>query len=127
MEPSSRTPEGWPNRCPVCGMDVCIEPSVPPGDAPCPHCGHLLWFAQGIPERAIEGEGKRCDPLFQHATRKAGQGNFDGTTELLIKCVSSDPGNYTYVRALLENLQERHSNKQGGLLAQFLERSARSA
>ena len=44
MKPSSRTPEGWPNRCPVCGKEVHIEPSIPPGDAPCPHCGHLLWF-----------------------------------------------------------------------------------
>jgi hypothetical protein len=45
MEPSSRTPEGQPNICPVCGKAVQIEPSCPPGDAPCPHCGHLLWFA----------------------------------------------------------------------------------
>ncbi len=45
MEPSSRTPEGEPNRCPVCGKELQIEPSRPPGDAPCPHCGHLLWFS----------------------------------------------------------------------------------
>lgn len=44
MEPSSRTPEGEPNACPVCGKRVQIDPSRPPGDAPCPHCGHLLWF-----------------------------------------------------------------------------------
>jgi acyl carrier protein len=44
MTISSRTPEGSFNRCPVCGADVCIEPSVPAGDAPCPNCGHLLWF-----------------------------------------------------------------------------------
>lgn len=44
MEPSSRTPEGEPNRCPVCGKRLRIEPSRPPGDAPCPHCGHLIWF-----------------------------------------------------------------------------------
>jgi mannitol/fructose-specific phosphotransferase system IIA component (Ntr-type) len=44
MQPSSRTPEGDPNQCPVCGKDVYIEPTTPPGDAPCPHCGHLLWF-----------------------------------------------------------------------------------
>jgi hypothetical protein len=44
MEPSSRTPEGEPNRCPVCGSAVRVDPSRPPGDAPCPHCGHLLWF-----------------------------------------------------------------------------------
>jgi anti-anti-sigma factor len=41
---SSRTPEGQPNRCPVCGNYLKIEPSDPAGDAPCPHCGHLLWF-----------------------------------------------------------------------------------
>jgi hypothetical protein len=44
MEPASRTPEGEPNRCPVCGKRVRIEPSRPSGDVPCPHCGHLLWF-----------------------------------------------------------------------------------
>jgi anti-anti-sigma factor len=41
---SSRTPEGQPNHCPVCGADLKIEPSDPAGDAPCPQCGHLLWF-----------------------------------------------------------------------------------
>jgi anti-anti-sigma factor len=41
---SSRTPEGTPNHCPVCGTHLRMEPSVPPGDAPCPCCGHLLWF-----------------------------------------------------------------------------------
>jgi anti-anti-sigma factor len=41
---SSRTPEGTPNRCPVCGAHLKIESSEPAGDAPCPRCGHLLWF-----------------------------------------------------------------------------------
>jgi acyl carrier protein len=41
---SSRTPEGSPNRCPVCGNTGRIEPPVPFGEAPCPCCGHLLWF-----------------------------------------------------------------------------------
>lgn len=41
---SSRTPEGSPNRCPLCGAAVRIEPSRPFGDAPCPACGTLLWF-----------------------------------------------------------------------------------
>jgi anti-sigma B factor antagonist len=44
MNISSRTPEGSPNSCPVCGKEVCMEPSRPANDAPCPHCGHLLWF-----------------------------------------------------------------------------------
>ncbi|TWU06809.1 bacteriophage N4 adsorption protein B [Symmachiella macrocystis] len=44
MEISSRTPEGDDNQCAICGKPVVIEPSQPPGDAPCPHCGCLLWF-----------------------------------------------------------------------------------
>jgi len=48
MKPSSRTPEGEPNRCPVCGKDLRIEPSRPAGDAPCPHCGHLVWFGSNL-------------------------------------------------------------------------------
>jgi acyl carrier protein len=42
--PSTRTPEGVPNQCPVCRTLICIEPSQPLGDAPCPSCGTLLWF-----------------------------------------------------------------------------------
>src|SRR6266496_150438 len=43
---ASRTPEGDPNRCPVCGKDCRLEPSLPARDGPCPHCGHLLWFGE---------------------------------------------------------------------------------
>ena len=46
MTISSRTPEGQPNECPICGQPVCIEPSSPAGDAPCPSCGQLLWWFQ---------------------------------------------------------------------------------
>ena len=42
---SSRTPEGEPFRCSTCGAIDRIEPSRPPGDAPCPSCGQLLWFS----------------------------------------------------------------------------------
>jgi hypothetical protein len=45
MDTPTRTPEGWPNRCPVCGHNVRIDPSWPTLDAPCPRCGHLLWFS----------------------------------------------------------------------------------
>ena len=49
---SSRTPEGEPNVCPVCGHDFRLEPSRPPGDGPCPACGHLTWFPADSPRRA---------------------------------------------------------------------------
>ena len=45
---SSRTPEGRPSRCPLCGAKTNLEFSDPAGDAPCPKCGHLLWFSQEL-------------------------------------------------------------------------------
>jgi hypothetical protein len=41
---ATRTPEGVPGRCPACEAAVCVEPSWPTGDAPCPRCGTLVWF-----------------------------------------------------------------------------------
>ncbi len=41
---SSRTPEGEPAECPICGVCVRMEPSITFSDAPCPSCGSLLWF-----------------------------------------------------------------------------------
>lgn len=55
---SSRTPEGLPNRCPLCGKRVIIEPSRPFGDAPCPHCGHLLFFLNTEKEVRLVSEPK---------------------------------------------------------------------
>lgn len=45
MNIASRTTEGLPSECRVCGKRVSIAPSVPQGDATCPHCGSLLWIA----------------------------------------------------------------------------------
>jgi acyl carrier protein len=53
MPIASRTPEGWPNRCPICGAELRMDPSIPPGDAPCPQCGHLLWFDLGGARRRV--------------------------------------------------------------------------
>ncbi len=44
MAVSSRTPEGWPHRCPVCGREAALEPALPAGDAVCPSCGSLVWW-----------------------------------------------------------------------------------
>jgi acyl carrier protein len=44
MTISTRTPEGLPQRCPVCGKTAAIEPSYPGGDSCCPSCGYLLWW-----------------------------------------------------------------------------------
>jgi len=43
MTISSRTPEGWPCRCPICEQVARLEISLT-GDACCLSCGHLLWW-----------------------------------------------------------------------------------
>ena len=71
MTISSRTPEGTPNQCPLCLAFICIEPSDPPGDAPCPNCGHLVWFisskleipAESITRATLIGDELGADSL----------------------------------------------------------------
>ena len=58
---STRTPEGSPGECPVCGHDFAVEPSAfPTRDAPCPSCGCLVWFDE--PEVLTVRFGE-ADPL----------------------------------------------------------------
>ncbi len=62
---SSRTPEGDAHRCPVCGRDTRTDPStVPTRDAPCPHCGSLLWFDRGTLS-SLAGGRKRVNRLVE--------------------------------------------------------------
>jgi hypothetical protein len=58
MTISSRTPEGQPNRCPVCDNVLRLEPSRPSGDAPCPFCGSLLWFPQPLCNRPLRPQDR---------------------------------------------------------------------
>jgi len=44
MNVSSRTPEGEPHECPLCGAISNLEPAFPGGDAVCPACGQLVWW-----------------------------------------------------------------------------------
>jgi hypothetical protein len=76
MIPSSRTPEGQPNRCPFCNKELRIEPSQPLGDAPCPCCGCLIWFdpatASDADRDAIE-KGKRTIREKVHRIKELGK------------------------------------------------------
>ncbi len=42
--PSSRTPEGYPIRCHVCGQHSRVASSFPAFDSICPSCGSFLWL-----------------------------------------------------------------------------------
>jgi hypothetical protein len=88
MEPSSRTPEGEANRCPVCAHEVRVVPSIPPGDAPCPHCGHLLWFVPSDTEQVAASSEQDVDRRFRRGVCGL---NISG------QIVSARPGDYLEV------------------------------
>ncbi len=126
MEPSTRTPEGEPNLCPICGKRLQIEPSRPPGDAPCPHCGSLLWFDPNVP-KDIEAQG-RASKLFEAAMKQADLGNYDYATDLLSVCVRMDPGKLAYVQAFVDALRKKlGSSKNIGPMTMFAGRGTRMA
>jgi len=126
MEPSSRTPEGEPNRCPVCGKELQIEPSRPPGDAPCPHCGTLLWFD---PYSSGSTQVHRhLDRTFQQGLEAANDGQYESATNLFGECVLVEPGNLTYVQHFVEALHKKVGNRSKlGPMTKFKERPARFA
>ncbi|NLF09109.1 MAG: hypothetical protein GX594_14205 [Pirellulaceae bacterium] len=75
---------------------------------------------------------KRLDKMFEVAEQKAesakSPNDFDYIADLLLQCVSSDPGNAYYLRAFIDNLQKKYKqNKKGAPLAQIKVRGARAA
>ncbi len=105
MKPSSRTPEGEPNRCPACGKLARIAPSRPPGDAPCPHCGYLLWFPS---QDELDSQGLRqLRRRFQQAKARLAQGDEEVVILMLGDCVLGDPSEVIYAQSLLDELRRR--------------------
>jgi hypothetical protein len=43
MDTSTRTSEGFPFNCTVCGKQMIVSACTPLGDTVCPHCGALLY------------------------------------------------------------------------------------
>jgi hypothetical protein len=81
MNSPSRTPEGDPNRCPVCGARWRIEPSRPAGDAPCPSCGTLIWFEGERSAASMRGTpAGRPKSYFRVETPRKPTGRDDATT-----------------------------------------------
>jgi hypothetical protein len=86
MHISSRTPEGEPNLCPICGQDTVTEPSsVPTRDAPCPHCGCLLWFDKAGVPAVIQGIARGSYEELIMSAGKERLGPFP--SELLLRLV----------------------------------------
>ncbi len=82
MAISSRTPDGTPIDCPLCGAQVRIVPSAESFDVPCPACGHLLWVdvSDGVAQRVFTtGEAARiCKVSLQTIVRCFDAGHLKG-------------------------------------------------
>jgi hypothetical protein len=106
---SSRTPEGLPNRCPVCGAEVKLEPSWPAEDACCPNCGSLLWY------------GDRTDLLAQ-TSRSTGARKFEIEDSLqgfpievvlgLLKAADPELQQWAICQVMIRGLEERGTGRQ---------------
>ena len=65
---ASRTPEGFPTRCPLCGSETNIEFSSGTRDALCPNCGTLLWQSSDLLNRLYELIGEPLGVSRQNFT-----------------------------------------------------------
>ena len=65
MTISSRTPEGVPHRCPVCGQETNVQPSYPGGDSCCARCGQLLWWFRDRLSRQL---GQPIEEIALHSS-----------------------------------------------------------
>ena len=58
MDIASRTTEGLPSDCPVCGKRMSVAPGEPLADIVCPHCG-VLYFSPSCQAAHIPDDLKR--------------------------------------------------------------------
>ncbi len=64
------------------------------------------------------GKKRRLQQLYEHGSRAASGGQFEYATNLYVQCVTGDPANPVYAKALLENLFKQYgNNKKGGKFA----------
>lgn len=89
---SSRTPDGEPGRCPICGKNLRADPStVPVRDAPCPHCGCLLWFPKE--EAQIVEINRLANEIAQLSERKiAAAEYYSKFLQYLLAAISAPAG-----------------------------------
>ena len=81
MPPASRTPEGLPSRCVICGAKNSIDYSAVGEDAPCPNCGHLLLRSAQIAEEIV-AKLRQVDVLMAQGRQVADAVRAIGVTEV---------------------------------------------
>ena len=82
MTVSSRTPEGDPHRCAICGGVVVTESSEPLGDSVCPRCGTLFLPFQKVFSEQLGIDRYRITP--ETSLKELGADSLD-TVELVME------------------------------------------
>ena len=107
MNVPSRTPEGRPLRCEICGAIITVE-IASPGDTLCPRCGSLLWAFQsrlaeyfGVPANEIV-----ADFLEEDFTRDLAADSLD-LVELLMS-IDDELGHHSLDPSDLERISSIH-------------------
>lgn len=120
MAPASRTPEGLPHRCPVCGKTASLEPCYPGGDSVCPNCGQLLWLFR---ERIGTELGVSFDSIkFESLLREKAAGDSLDLAELLMELEEGTgipipeeiAGSFRTVQDVIQYLRRRQGEADGG-------------
>ncbi len=106
MQPSSRTPEGDDNTCSICGKEVRIEPSRPPGDAACPHCGALIWFDNNQAAESIDSNRILAESQLKLAVEAYNVEQYRVAETKLKRVLLLDPA-CSKARDLLEKVQQK--------------------
>jgi acyl carrier protein len=112
MSISSRTPEGQPSNCPVCGKSVYLEPSEPIFDAPCPHCGHLLLFlstAESLEIMEFSEERRQALLSFLSRSLNTDQAKRPADTPGLVKVINDLGADSLDVVEVIMELEEEGS------------------
>lgn len=108
MQPSSRTPEGDDNQCQICGHDARIEPTRPPGDATCPHCGSLIWFPSESPDTSTDVVAAR---QWERATAAIEANDLRLAERILRMALTADPSNAEFKKTIEELKTRRRAEK----------------
>jgi acyl carrier protein len=113
---SSRTPEGWPNRCFICGADFFLEPSTTTDDAPCPQCGQLVWwFRDRLQVEAFLSEFDLDRPIADLESLDVVELVMMLEEDWNITMSGEDFAKYRTIRDLLRELRRRQSEETNDL------------
>ncbi len=105
---STRTPEGEPHKCLICGSEHFVLTSWPPGDSVCPSCGAHSWIPKSNPDNVnptsqIRDQVRTLVDQLRLSSTKIELGNY--LVNGMVNCLAANS-------AILWISREQESNSQ---------------